>query len=140
MNAPVESLVPTCSVAAPLNARPYRARIEMRERSLAGFGPTCWGQQTLPSSHFAHGTVCSRRTGDGRISLSGQTPIRTGGAARTEEKLPDDDAVLAAYRDHFGIVLDRVPRAPARQPAHSAARLSIRPRVCGRSRTTSAAG
>lgn len=32
---------------------------------------------------------------------------------RTERDLPTDDAVLAAYRDHFGIVLDHVPTAAA---------------------------
>lgn len=34
---------------------------------------------------------------------------RTGGGARTEQELGGDDDVLAAYRDHFGIVLDQVP-------------------------------
>src|SRR6266508_1002259 len=29
------------------------------------------------------------------------------------QPLPTDDAVLAAYRDHFGIVLDHVPTAAA---------------------------
>ena len=37
-------------------------RIEMRERALADFVPTCWWQQTSPLSHFTAGTICSRRT------------------------------------------------------------------------------
>jgi N-hydroxyarylamine O-acetyltransferase len=84
-------------------------RIERRERSLADFVPTCWWQRTSPQSHFTQGTICSRLTEDGRISIGGRTLIRTSGGARTEQELPSDDAVLAAYRDHFGIALDRVP-------------------------------
>jgi len=84
-------------------------RIELRERSLADFLPTCWWQQTSPSSHFTSATICSRRTDDGRISISGRTLIRTSGGARTERELGADAEVLAAYREHFGIVLDQVP-------------------------------
>jgi N-hydroxyarylamine O-acetyltransferase len=84
-------------------------RIERRERSLEDFVPTCWWQQTSPASHFTQGTICSRLTEDGRISVSGRTLIRTTGRSRTEEHLRTDDAVLAAYRAHFGIVLDQVP-------------------------------
>jgi N-hydroxyarylamine O-acetyltransferase len=86
-------------------------RIERRERELADFVPTCWWQQTSPDSHFTQSTICSRLTDDGRISLSGSTLIRTSGGSRTEEQLPSGDAVLAAYREHFGIALDRVPTA-----------------------------
>ena len=91
-------------------------RIERRERSLADFGPTCWWQQTSPDSHFTRGTICSRIDDGGRISISGRTLIRTNGAARSEVPLPTDEDVLSAYREHFGIVLDRVPQAPS--PAH----------------------
>jgi N-hydroxyarylamine O-acetyltransferase len=86
-------------------------RLELRERSLADFAPTCWWQQTSPASHFTRATICSRLTDDGRVSVSGRTLIRTSGAARTEQQLDSDDDLLAAYRDHFGIVLDHVPRA-----------------------------
>jgi N-hydroxyarylamine O-acetyltransferase len=86
-------------------------RLELRERSLADFAPTCWWQQTSPASHFTRATICSRLTGDGRISVSDRTLIRTSGGARTEQHLDSDDDLLAAYRDHFGIVLDEVPRA-----------------------------
>jgi N-hydroxyarylamine O-acetyltransferase len=88
-------------------------RIEPRERRLADFVPTCWWQQTSPASHFTRSTICSRLTGDGRISLSGRTLIQASGATRTEQHLATDDAVLAAYRDNFGITLPRVPTAPA---------------------------
>ena len=86
-------------------------RLERRRRDLGDFVPTCWWQQTSPDSHFTHSTICSRLTGDGRISLSGRTLIRTSSGARTERELGADDEVLAAYREHFGVVLDRVPVA-----------------------------
>jgi N-hydroxyarylamine O-acetyltransferase len=86
-----------------------RYRLETRVRQLDDFAATCWYQQTYPGSHFRQGPVCTRLDGDGRVTLSGRTLIRTKGEARTEEQLAGDDVVLAAYRDHFGVVLDRVP-------------------------------
>jgi N-hydroxyarylamine O-acetyltransferase len=84
-------------------------RLERRRRDLEDFGPTCWWQQTSPRSHFTQGLICSLLTEDGRVSLSGRTLIRTSGGARTQHDLGDDESVLAAYREHFGIELDRVP-------------------------------
>jgi N-hydroxyarylamine O-acetyltransferase len=84
-------------------------RMEMRERTLADFVPTCWWQQTSPQSHFTADTICSRLTEDGRVSISGRTLIRTSGTTRTEQQLADDGALLAAYRDHFGITLSQGP-------------------------------
>jgi N-hydroxyarylamine O-acetyltransferase len=88
-------------------------RVETRPRSLDDFVPTCWYQQTSPASHFTQSTICSRLTADGRISISGRTLITTTDGARSVEQLLDDNDLLAAYRDHFGIVLDRVPVIPA---------------------------
>jgi N-hydroxyarylamine O-acetyltransferase len=84
-------------------------RLELRERALADFVPTCWWQQTSPQSHFTGSVICSRLTDEGRISISGRRLIRTAGGQHIEQNLPDDKAVLAAYRDHFGIDLTRVP-------------------------------
>lgn len=89
-------------------------RFEVRERALADFVPTCWWQQTSPQSHFTRSVICSRLTEDGRVSISGRRLIRTAGERRFEENLPDDQAVLAAYRDHFGIGLGSVPGPAAR--------------------------
>jgi N-hydroxyarylamine O-acetyltransferase len=84
-------------------------RLERRDRCLGDFVPTCWWQQTSPESHFTRGTICSRLTATGRVSLSGHTLIHTDAGTRTERELPSDEAVLAAYREHFGISLERVP-------------------------------
>jgi N-hydroxyarylamine O-acetyltransferase len=91
-------------------------RLERKERSLTDFIPTCWYQQTSPASHFTQSTICSRLTDDGRISLSGRTLIRTIDGVRSEEQLTTDDAVLAAYRDHFDVVLDRLPIVTSDRP------------------------
>ncbi len=91
-------------------------RLEPRERTLSDCLPTCWYQQTSPASHFTRSTICSKLTDDGRISLSGRTLIRTIEGTRSEEELPTDAAVLAAYRDHFGVVLDHLPRVSATGP------------------------
>jgi N-hydroxyarylamine O-acetyltransferase len=84
-------------------------RVELRERALEDFVPTCWWQQTSPKSHFTRSVICSVLTEDGRVSISGRTLIRTSGGTRTEDQLADAETVLAAYRDYFGISLDREP-------------------------------
>jgi N-hydroxyarylamine O-acetyltransferase len=89
-------------------AREYR--LETRPRTLADFEPTCWWHRTSPRSHFTRSLVCSRLTGTGRITLSGRTLITTGTDGKHEETLDSDADVLAAYRRHFGISLDTVPR------------------------------
>ena len=87
-------------------------RLETRERTLADCVPTCWWQQTSPRSHFTRSTICSRRTPDGRVSISGRTLIQTRDGTRTEQQIDTDDALLAAYRDHFGVILSQVPDDP----------------------------
>lgn len=89
-----------------------RYRVEPRARDLADFTTACWWHQTSPDSHFTEGPTCSRPTPDGRITLAGNRLIHTVGDTRTETDLPDDE-LLAAYREHFGIVLSRPPTVPA---------------------------
>lgn len=83
--------------------------LEARPRDLADFEATCWWQRTSPHSHFRRSLVCSRLTRDGRVTLSGRTLVTTGAAGRTERELTGPAQVLAAYREHFGIALDREP-------------------------------
>jgi len=47
------------------------------------------------------------------VTISGRTLIQTHGGTRTGHRLETDDLLLAAYRDHFGIALSRVPDDPA---------------------------
>ncbi|MFF3324400.1 arylamine N-acetyltransferase [Streptomyces sp. NPDC002889] len=90
-------------------------RLDQRPRELADFEAGAWYHRTSPASHFTQSLVCSRLTEDGRITLSGRTLVTTVHGERAERTLGDDAEVLAAYRDRFGLELDRVPEV---RPAH----------------------
>ncbi|MEU3597865.1 arylamine N-acetyltransferase [Streptomyces sp. NPDC006798] len=89
-----------------------RYLLEPRPREPADFRAGAWWHSTSPESHFTRSLICSRLGEDGRITLSGRRLATTRGGERYEETLPDDEAVLRAYRDHFGIRLDRLPPDP----------------------------
>ncbi|MGW9206297.1 arylamine N-acetyltransferase family protein [Embleya sp. NPDC055664] len=91
-------------------------RLEPRPRVSGDFVTGCWWHQTAPASRFTHAPVCSLALPDGRITISDRTLIRTTGTDRHEERLVDDAALLAAYREHFGITLDRIPTRLANPP------------------------
>jgi N-hydroxyarylamine O-acetyltransferase len=95
-------------------------RIDPRPYQLADFGPTCWFQQTWPDSHFHQSLTCSILTASGRVTLSGDRLIITEGGERTERSLSGDAEILAAYRTHFGIDLDRVPTVAKALPQQMA--------------------
>jgi N-hydroxyarylamine O-acetyltransferase len=97
-----------------LKDREPQYRLERRARLLGDFVPTCWWQQTSPRSHFTQNVICSLLTADGRVSISGRTLITTAGGARSERDLGDDRSVLAAYRELFGVELDKVPEVRLR--------------------------
>ncbi|MEU9080491.1 arylamine N-acetyltransferase [Kitasatospora sp. NPDC004745] len=85
-------------------------RLDGLTHPLRDFLPTCWWHSTSPDSPFARGTTCSLLAEDGgRITLNGRKLLRTApDGTRSEEQLADAGA-LEAYRDHFGITLDRLP-------------------------------
>ena len=85
-------------------------RVWTRPQELADFVTGCWWHSTSPRSHFTRSLVCSLSTMDGRVSLSGNRLIRTAGSERSEVSLTTDDEILEAYRTHFGIALEAVPR------------------------------
>ncbi|QGV82019.1 arylamine N-acetyltransferase family protein [Streptomyces ficellus] len=87
-------------------------RLEPRPRTFADFEAGAWYHRTSPASHFTRSSVCSLLTEDGRITLSGRKLVTTTAGRRTERMLESDDETLAAYREHFGIVLDRLPPEP----------------------------
>ncbi|WP_405944635.1 arylamine N-acetyltransferase [Streptomyces sp. NBC_00932] len=84
-------------------------RLEQRPRELADFEAGAWYHQTSPASHFTRSLVCTRLSDHGRITLSGSKLITTVHGERHEQNLGSDPAVLAAYRDHFGLEFDQVP-------------------------------
>jgi N-hydroxyarylamine O-acetyltransferase len=84
-------------------------RFEQRPRALADFGATFWYHRTSPESHFRTSVLCSILTADGRATLTGRRLVLTGaGDAREERELAPAE-VLPAYREHFGVTLDREP-------------------------------
>jgi N-hydroxyarylamine O-acetyltransferase len=88
-------------------------RLDPRPYELADFVPSCWWQQTSPQSHFTVSPTCSLLTGTGRVTLSGDRLITTVDGERLERTLAGDAEILAAYREQFGISLDRVPAPKA---------------------------
>lgn len=94
-------------------------RIDPRPLALADFEPMCWWHQTSPKSPFTRGLTCSLPLAQGadRITLSGRTLIRTEGGQRHEQELASDEAVLTAYREHFGIELSELPTVGANTAA-----------------------
>ncbi|RPK51403.1 Arylamine N-acetyltransferase [Streptomyces sp. ADI92-24] len=84
-------------------------RLDPRPRALADFRAGAWYHRTSPDSGFTRAPVCSRFTAAGRITLSGRKLVTTVGAERHETPLGSDDEVLAAYHEHFGLRLDRLP-------------------------------
>ncbi|MFJ8074984.1 arylamine N-acetyltransferase [Streptomyces sp. NPDC096176] len=84
-------------------------RLDTRPRELVDFEAGAWWHRTSPASHFTQSLVCSLLTEEGRITLTGRKLVTTVRGERQERPLGGDDEVLAAYRKHFGLELDRVP-------------------------------
>nr|BFE58107.1 arylamine N-acetyltransferase [Dactylosporangium thailandense] len=83
-------------------------RVDDRPAELDDFRPTLWWWRTSPDSPFLQDVFCSLPTETGRATLRGRRLTVDG----TATELTDDAAVFAAYRKHFGIDLDRLPRDP----------------------------
>ncbi len=86
--------------------------IDLRPRALRDFTTGAWYHRTSPDSHFTRSLVCSLRTARGRTTLSGRKLTITEEGDRRTSELATDAEVLAAYRDHFGMHLDRLPDDP----------------------------
>lgn len=91
-------------------------RLELRPRTLADFGPTCWYQQTSPDSPFTKRPLASLPTAKGRVTVSGSTLITTEDGQKSERELADAE-LLDAYRGLFGIGLDALPTRSASEVA-----------------------
>jgi N-hydroxyarylamine O-acetyltransferase len=85
-------------------------RVDPRPLALGDFRMALWWQRTSPETLFTQSLVCSMLTEDGgRVTLSGRKVVTTDAVGRQEKELGDDAEVLAAYRELFGIEVDRVP-------------------------------
>ena len=70
------------------------------------FAEMCRYHQSSPQSHFTQGRICSRATGEGRITLSEMRLLTTSNnGERQERTLQSDGEYQAVLREHFGIVM-----------------------------------
>ena len=66
----------------------------------------CNYHQTSPQSSFTRGSIISRATLDGRVSLEEGRLILTSNGMRTEQPVSNKNEYLALLKLHFGIVLE----------------------------------
>ncbi|MEU1813852.1 arylamine N-acetyltransferase [Streptomyces roseifaciens] len=85
-------------------------RLERRPRELADFEGGCWWHRTSPRSLFTRAVICSMLAGEGRVTISDRTLVTTGPTGRQVLALAEEE-ILPAFREHFGIELERVPQA-----------------------------
>src|SRR5262249_4749417 len=81
-------------------------RFTLQPHEFQDFAEMCRYHQTSPQSHFTQGTICSRATEEGRITLSGMRFIRTGSNGEREERtLGSQQEYDTILRRDFGIVM-----------------------------------
>ncbi|HEX7174841.1 MAG TPA: arylamine N-acetyltransferase [Pyrinomonadaceae bacterium] len=82
-------------------------RFSLRRHEFADFEEMCRYHQTSPQSHFTKGRICTRSSGEGRVTLSEMRLITTSlDGERREQTLSSKEEYDAALREHFGIVMD----------------------------------
>jgi len=74
-------------------------------RQLGEFAQMCHYHQTSPESPFTQSNLCSRATGDGRITLAGQRLIITRDGEKEESLLASDRDWHEALKKYFQVVL-----------------------------------
>ncbi|WP_426749214.1 arylamine N-acetyltransferase family protein [Myxococcus sp. Y35] len=80
-------------------------RLSRIPRRLEDFEGMCHHHQTSPESIFTQRRLCTRLTPDGRVTVKEGMLVLTRGTVRTEQPLPDEDAMRRALFEHFGLTL-----------------------------------
>jgi N-hydroxyarylamine O-acetyltransferase len=80
-------------------------RFNLQPYQYPDYAEMCRYHQTSPESHFTRQRICSRRTPQGRISLSDMRFIVTENGLRTERSLESEKEYAEILRDQFGIVM-----------------------------------
>ncbi|MER5433851.1 arylamine N-acetyltransferase [Streptomyces sp. NPDC002588] len=89
-------------------------RVADRPVTIPDFAPTLWWYRTSPDSSFLQGLFCSIRTTDGLVTLKANQQVSlVAGEERSKRTLADEAEALEAYKEYFGISLDRLPKEPA---------------------------
>ena len=73
--------------------------------SLAEYSEMCEYHQTSPDSHFTKQRLCTLPTGDGRVTLSGESFITTLDGQKTEVPIRSEAEYVAILKKYFGIQL-----------------------------------
>src|SRR5262245_18967822 len=82
-------------------------RFSLQPYGFADYEEMCRFHQTSPESHFTKNLICSRVTGDGRITLSGMKLITTSGVQRDEQTLSSQEEYDRVLREEFGVVMQK---------------------------------
>ena len=69
------------------------------------YEPACLYHQTSPESSFTRGSVISRATPNGRVSLEDGWLILTSNGTREKRPLADQEEYQALLKEHFGVEL-----------------------------------
>lgn len=93
-----------------------RYSFTLEPRRLSDFAEMCQRAQTAPESPFRRRRMCTRRTPEGRLTLTDEKLIITSGKMRKEIVLDGVEAYDDALAEHFGIVLPRHARWSVCQP------------------------
>jgi N-hydroxyarylamine O-acetyltransferase len=86
-------------------------RFTLQPYGFADYEEMCRFHQTSPESHFTKNLICSRITGEGRITLSGMQFITTSGPQRDEQTLNSREEYERILRDQFGVVIENPGQA-----------------------------
>ena len=81
-------------------------RFSLKPYGFADYEEMCRFHQTSPESHFTQNLICSRVTGNGRITLSGMKLITTSGQQRHEETLSSREEYDRVLREQFGVAIE----------------------------------
>lgn len=80
-------------------------RFGLKPHVYADYVEMCRYHQTSPESHFTRQRVCTRRTAEGRVTISQMRLITTSGEDRVELELRGEEEYAWALREHFRIVI-----------------------------------
>lgn len=92
----------------------HQYRVETRPRVLDDFQEMAWYFETAADSPVLLRLYATMATEHGRVTIIGNTLIRRDRGQRGKEVLGSRAELLAAYREHFGFQLDRLPAIPPR--------------------------
>lgn len=81
-------------------------RFTLQPYNYSDYAGMCGYHQTSPQSHFTRARICSRATGEGRVTLSDMRFISTSkNGERQERILTSQEEYAAMLQKHFGVIM-----------------------------------